>query len=74
MRIELYLVLLGSSKTNARKNCGYNIVVLQAIVPLALESLSRGLIWKYWNKTRPIIEGYGEGYIYGSEAFKMVYK
>lgn len=64
----------GAAKQYARKNCGYNIVALRAIVPLALESVSRGLIWKYWNKTRRIMDGYREGYIYGSEAFKKVYK
>lgn len=64
----------GAAKQYARKNCGYSIVALRVIVPQALESVSPALIWKYWHKTQRIMAGYREGYIYGSNAFKTIYK
>jgi len=58
------------AKLYARAHCEYSFPSLVSTVPVALAQIANQLIWKYYQRTLPMMEAYRNKIVYGSEDFK----
>jgi len=64
----------GVTKRYTRNNCGFDIKSLRRLIPLALDSVTHQLIWKFAQKTERIMNSYRLGINYGTPEFQAVMK